>query len=882
MENSKRNTKNPLQTLKKCIDEKQEQKSILRAENIEDTYLYANDFINVKKISHGMILTKDGRYLKILEVEPINFVLRSNEDRNDIINMFFSWLKIAPGKMQFVQTTKKVDSSTLIENILHATRDETNKDVIKRREDYINHIRNLSAQEALSEQFLIIYEYEGNPVDKKKSTDINEIRSSMEYTKYLAQNYFSKMDNAIVDHDNENMFLTEVLYQMLNPKSSQQETVKQRISRIYTDNMAVAASIGEPLEDEDIDHVHYIAPRGINFKKHPNYTIVDGMYQTYIFIARKGYKKVVQSTWIRNFTGHGEGVSYTCHIEKNDRASTIAVVSQYVRVSRADMQSVKQTVDDEETSINTINNAKFIRDRMRDNNEDLYDVYMQVTINAKTLKEMYTKKHTIMEQLRSCDYRMVDAYGRCDRAFKSYLPLLDTDDELMKLHKRNMLTSSIASSYMFTAFEMFDPEGFVIGVNTSNSTLAVPNIFDTKRYKNSNGVILGTSGAGKTFLEMLLGNHIRESGIRTFYILPNKGHEYKDCVTALGGTFVNLAPGSPDCINILDIRPYVSPDEELIDTTDMDDAYLPAKIQQVVTFIQLLMSKEPMTNMEEDLLTNSLYELYGRYGVTEDNSTIWEDEENHVTKQSPIIGELYDIIKEEPRLERVTVSLSTFVTGICRNMNGHTNVDLRNKMIAISVSKAGDKYLPAFGYLATECCYDTVKGNTTEHGIIILDEVWMFMKNRYAAEYVLGMYKIIRGYAGSVLSATQDINDFMNAEGNLGEGILNLSSIKFILNLEKKGLEKIEHIIDFTRREKKTIEKFERGQCLLIAGGDKVPIKISGSEWDQELFCTDAKEKVKFRARRKKREAEELARKKLEEASLNMEPDTKENVLLDA
>ena len=35
------------------------------------------DFIPIKNLMHGIIETKDGRFLKILEIEPINFMLRS-------------------------------------------------------------------------------------------------------------------------------------------------------------------------------------------------------------------------------------------------------------------------------------------------------------------------------------------------------------------------------------------------------------------------------------------------------------------------------------------------------------------------------------------------------------------------------------------------------------------------------------------------------------------------------------------------------------------------------------------------------------------------------------------------------------------------------------
>ena len=55
---------------------------------------FVQDFIPIKNIQHGIIETTDDRYLKILEIEPINFMLRSDEEQLAIISSFANWLKI--------------------------------------------------------------------------------------------------------------------------------------------------------------------------------------------------------------------------------------------------------------------------------------------------------------------------------------------------------------------------------------------------------------------------------------------------------------------------------------------------------------------------------------------------------------------------------------------------------------------------------------------------------------------------------------------------------------------------------------------------------------------------------------------------------------------
>ena len=70
----------------------------------------AQSFLPIRDIRNGMVETTDGRYLKILEIEPINFALRSSEEQFNIISSFASWLKISPVCLQCKTITRRADS----------------------------------------------------------------------------------------------------------------------------------------------------------------------------------------------------------------------------------------------------------------------------------------------------------------------------------------------------------------------------------------------------------------------------------------------------------------------------------------------------------------------------------------------------------------------------------------------------------------------------------------------------------------------------------------------------------------------------------------------------------------------------------------------------
>ena len=75
----------------------------------------------------------------------------------------------------------------------------------------------------------------------------------------------------------------------------------------------------------------------------------------------------------------------------------------------------------------------------------------------------------------------------------------------------------------------------------------------------------------KTFLLQLLALRMRMRGIQCYIVAPIKGHEFKRACDKIGGQFVKIAPGSPHCINVMEIRHTISPEMELIDDVDYND-----------------------------------------------------------------------------------------------------------------------------------------------------------------------------------------------------------------------------------------------------------------------------------------------------------------------
>jgi len=128
----------------------------------------------------------------------------------------------------------------------------------------------------------------------------------------------------------------------------------------------------------------------------------------------------------------------------------------------------------------------------------------------------------------------------------------------------------------------------------------------------------------------------------------------------------------------------------------------------------------------------------------------------------------------------------------------------------------------------------------------LIPEMWKRIgsgSNREVANYVLEIFKIIRGYGGGAVADTQDISDFMALEdGKYGRGILNVCKTKIILNMEDDEARKVQDTLRLTDTEIMHITHFQRGSGLISTNNNNVTVEFRCSELEKELITTDREE----------------------------------------
>ena len=805
-----------------------------RRKTVESPFLNpVAEYLPIEKIDNGIIYTKDHRYIKIIEVIPINFLLRSAREQRSIIYSFISYLKICPVKIQFKVLTKRADLNKHTDIVRREMEAEQDPNCRMLQEDYLQLINRIGSREATTRRFFIAFEYE--QYGRRGNEEADAI-ASLQIAARTAANYLKQCGNEVIVPENEDEFTVDVLYNILCRQISSDIPLPQRVQNI------VSKYIAEGKDTNAIPCTEFFAPDKLDFT-HGRYICVDGQYQSYLLIPSYGYKSRVSAGWLSLLVNAGDGIDIDLFLTRQPKERMVQKLGQQLRINRSKIREASDTNSDFDDLDGAIRSGYLLKEGLA-NNEDFYYMNILITITADTEEDLEWREREMRKLLVSQDLNIVNCAFREEQAFLSALPLTNIEKHLYERSKRNVLTSGAASCYPFTAYELSDDNGILLGVNKYNNSLVIVDIFNSMVYKNANISIMGTSGAGKTFTLQLMALRMRRKGTQVFIIAPLKGHEFLRACRNTGGEFIQISPASKNCINVMEIRPTDRSVDELLDGAPIEKSELAAKIQQLHIFFSLLIPD--MNHEERQLLDEALIKTYNGKGITHDNDSLEDPDNPGHYKEMPILGDLYDILITTQETKRLANILNRLVHGSASTFNQRTNVNLDNKYTVLDISELSGDLLTAGMFVALDYVWDKAKQNRTVEKTIFIDECWALIggsANRLAANFVLEIAKIIRGYGGSAVFATQDLNDFFALDdGKYGKGIINNCKTKIVLNLEDEEAQRVQSILHLSEAEVMEITHFERGNGLISTNNNNITVEFRCSDLEKSLITTDRRE----------------------------------------
>lgn len=803
----------------------------------------STEYIPIEDIRDGVIITKDGRFLRIVEIEPTNFQLKSAAEQNDIINRFAGWLKIAPIKLHFKSVTQRADPLGHIRKVMKTARQEGNRNCIALAKNYSQLVTEVSNETALSRKFFMIFEYESRSNRKPKWF---EIYNELDNVVATARSYLSQCGNRVISYDKDNDQIMRLLYFLLNRDMAESLDFDDYKKYVNQELSKYAQTSKEPVKPTVLD---YIAPESISFVK-GKATIINNLYYDYLFIDSEGYNIEVGASWLYFLINLGSGIDVDVFARKRDKETVLNHLGNRIARQRTSVNSDNDTTADYDRVEGTLESSLYIKNAITKNGEDPYDMAVMITVTASSLKNLEWRVNELKKILKSQDFTVRECWFLQEEGFLSTLPLNYIDKQIFDCAKRNVMTYGLASTYMFTSFELRDDNGIMYGINRMNNSICTVDIFNTHLHNNANIAIMGQSGSGKTFLLQLMASRMRMRGIQTFIIAPDKGTEFLRYCDRIGGSFIKISAGSQQCINVMEIRQLDKTNDAIIDGTDAVEKSVSSRLAQKISQLHIFFSLiiPDLSYEETQLLDDAMIETYRKFGITRDNDSLIDPRsKTGKYKKMPIIGDLrqtlLEMAEKGENTKRIAVVINRLVNGSASSFNHQTNVDIRNPYVIIDIEELSGDLLPAGMFVALDYIWDIIKEDRTKQKAVFIDEAWQLIggtSNKVAADFVVGIFKKIRAYSGSAICATQDLEDFFSLEdGKYGKAIINNSRTKIILNLERNEAEYVGETMDLTENEVSSIVAAERGDALLCTANCKVAISVKASELETAMITTD-------------------------------------------
>ena len=814
---------------------------------------YTQDYVPISDVIDGVVITEDGRYIKILEIHPINFPMKTPVEQAAILDGWEGWLRTSPTRFTIKCVTRQTPINKYTASFDASFAKEESELVRQAIDEHCSWAATLGSGQSIDHKFYIIFEYEKSIYQGEESEE-EIIRSLNHRAKQLAAG-LGTLGNLIIEDENQTISTCEFLYEQYNRRLIGKESFEDRFRRYEHDVEYVNNAYG----DEEYRSVYIkdiLSPRSLNTKDSPEYMLIDGMYFSYLYVRKDYYpSEMVTMGWLSSLINRGYGIEVDLFFSKRPTLSTLSSVKRKRRLTGLKLSDRDRNSSDYEKIRSNVQALDYTIEKIASEKEEAWDMNILITVCAYTKQDLFRKRDDIIKLAKRDGYEIGSLNYMQEDGFYSTMPLCKMTKPVDEKSRHNVLTEVIKAAYPFTSYALNDEDGILIGQHQQNGSLAIYNQFDSRKYPNANMTIFGGSGRGKTFSLLTLTTRLRYKGIRSFILAPDKQDEFRRTCEEIDGEFIDISAAAVTRINPFDIWPIESEADSIINNkTGQETSWLVDKIAALDVWVSMLV--DDLTQSDRIIIKRVLEKIYYEKGITKDNASLYLDREKQVMKEMPTYSDFVNALSDEPTVPgRVIEVFSQFTSGVYRNLNGQTNVDLKNKYIVFGMEKLNGELKAPMMYIMLKFIWSVAKSDKTEHKAIVIDEGSLLVdgKEPLVGDFVVEIFKMIRGYGGAGIFATQSIADLYKNDGEFGNAILSNSHSHILMGMEPTDIEFIRDTLKLSDREASLLASFKNpkeGRAILCAGATHIPIFVRSSQKERDMFDTTAEGLRKIKKRK--------------------------------
>jgi type IV secretory pathway VirB4 component len=555
------------------------------------------------------------------------------------------------------------------------------------------------------------------------------------------------------------------------------------------------------------DIVDLIAPSSVEVDFH--YIRVGDNYYTTLFIA--GYPRYVSPGWLESIIDYDHTLDIAMFCYPTSSSDVLADLKRKIGEMQATLASdAEQGKVADPTVEAALEDALGLQEELAKGVERFFQFGFYITISDPDLEFLQDTVKNLKTSLGSLLLTGKPATLQMEEGYKSTMPM--GQDRLYIT--RNMDTSSLATTFPFTSAVLTQNKGVMYGVNQQNGSLI---IFDRFSLENANEVVLGKSGAGKSYTIKL--EILRQFMLGAEVIVIDPDGEYETLTPAVGGEVVDFSSSSKIKINPFDLS----------DIYEEGENELGLKILSIHGLLNIITGQ--LDAEHEAILDRALIETYRSKGITTDPAT--------QKKTPPLMEDLYKVLlgMESQPAREIAYSLEKFIKGSASGIfNQQSNFEINNPLTVFSIRNLEEALRPVAMHIILDFVWTKVK-KTLKRRILILDEGWYMMKYQDSASFVYSIAKRARKYFLGLTTATQDVEDFLKNE--YGKAVLTNSSIQILL---KQGTAEVDMITDtfyLSEGEKALLLSADIGEGLFFAGQNHVAMKVFAAPFEHELITSN-------------------------------------------
>ena len=574
--------------------------------------------------------------------------------------------------------------------------------------------------------------------------------------------------------------------------------------------------------------------------------------------AVREYPPSTEEQAILSHLADRSGVTLRIYNRLVDSSEQRQIIQHAARINKL-MTTVNDVTDSIEAENNLKDVVQLIAD-LRRNKEPLLHTAVFIELKASDEEKLKVLQSDILMELTRSKITVDKLVLRQKEGMLSALPF--GHNAFGTLFERVLPASAVANLYPLNYSGKTDEKGFYIGRDKFGTNILVD--FDKRSddKTNANVLILGNSGQGKSYLMKLVLTNMRESGKSIICLDPEA--EYEDLTNNLGGTYLDLMSGEY-MINPLEPKSFgdqrdaglishtSQKQESRSDSCNNNDSEPEAfrkvtRLSQHISYLKdFFRTYKDFTDAEIDTIEIMLMKLYARFDIDEltdldklkvTDYPVMEDLYNLIEKEYMIFDHEKKHLYTEENLQNICLGLHSMCKGAeSKYFNGHTNIK-DSEFLCFGVKGLMDtnkklKDTLLFNILSYMSNQLLSRGNT----VAAIDELYLFLSNLTAIEYIRNAMKRVRKKESSIVIASQNIEDFLLPEiKEFTKPLFSIPTHQFYFNPGNIEVQVFIDTLQLEMSEYDLVKYPARGSCLYRCGNERYLLQVIASDYKAKLF----------------------------------------------